>query len=673
MPDVNVTILDALDHEQLWRPWLKQSTSWEAWRSFLRVLFGLPLNDADLALFRECTGRTLPPQTAFQEAWLVCGRRAGKSVTLAFIAAYLAAFIDWSPYLVPGESAGIRIVAVDRRQAQVIFGYIRALLSGVPALAGEIARQDDDFIELKSGISIEVQTASFRSIRGYTIIALLADEIAFWRNEETAANPDTEILTAARAAQATLHGRGLLLTAGSPYAKRGEQYRTYRNHYGRDDSPVLVWRAATRTMNPSVPQEFIDEQLARDPEANAAEYLAEFRSDIGDFVPREVVDAAVVPDRRELPSVPGVDYVGAIDVSGGSVDSMTLAVAHAGPGSTVVLDAVREVRPPFSPEQVTQEFAELLRMYGISRIVGDRYGGLWPVEAFSRYGVSYKPADQSKSDFYRDLLPLLTSRKVELLDNPRLVNQIASLERRTARGGRDSIDHPPGAHDDLANAAAIALVRAALIAQPTLWRADALLQNGQAAPWPASAESIFATVAADETGCHWCLWGRDRSFGGAPLALIDYDRQPFSRDLIVALAARIISEATTAHAPSRMIYAQSALATEIIAIVTDAALAAISGASASLRDFNVAVRYDDIDELLRDRDALLLSGASAIGAGKCKMTITAVERSRTLPNPLAGLKPGAPASAAVDAALIGLAIAFAPKPERPLVRSSNSR
>jgi hypothetical protein len=28
------------------------------------------------------------------------------------------------------------------------------------------------------------------------------------------------------------------------------------------------------------------------------------------------------------------------------------------------------------------------------------------------------------------------------------------LERRTARGGRDSIDHPPGAHDDLANAVA---------------------------------------------------------------------------------------------------------------------------------------------------------------------------------------------------------------------------
>jgi hypothetical protein len=45
-----------------------------------------------------------------------------------------------------------------------------------------------------------------------------------------------------------------------------------------------------------------------------------------------------------------------------------------------------------------------------------------------------------------------------LLDHPRLVAQLCALERRTARGGRDSIDHPPGAHDDVANAAAGALV-----------------------------------------------------------------------------------------------------------------------------------------------------------------------------------------------------------------------
>ncbi len=48
-----------------------------------------------------------------------------------------------------------------------------------------------------------------------------------------------------------------------------------------------------------------------------------------------------------------------------------------------------------------------------------------------------------------------------MIDVPRLHAQLAGLERRVARGGRDSIDHAPGGHDDLANSAAGALVLAA--------------------------------------------------------------------------------------------------------------------------------------------------------------------------------------------------------------------
>jgi hypothetical protein len=47
-----------------------------------------------------------------------------------------------------------------------------------------------------------------------------------------------------------------------------------------------------------------------------------------------------------------------------------------------------------------------------------------------------------------DLLPLINSGAVDLLDHDRLVLQLTSLEKRTSRGGRDSIDHPPGGHDD---------------------------------------------------------------------------------------------------------------------------------------------------------------------------------------------------------------------------------
>ena len=77
-----------------------------------------------------------------------------------------------------------------------------------------------------------------------------------------------------------------------------------------------------------------------------------------------------------------------------------------------------------------------------------------PRQQFRKLGISYEPAAKPKSDLYRDLLPAINSRRIDLLDHPRLVNQLVSLERRTARGGRDSIDHAPGAHDDIANVVA---------------------------------------------------------------------------------------------------------------------------------------------------------------------------------------------------------------------------
>jgi hypothetical protein len=390
------------------------------------------------------------------EAWLVCGRRAGKSFILALIAAYLAIFEDWRPYLSPGEVGTIKVIAVDRRQARTIYRYCHALLAYVPVLAQYILASDGEEIELSNGIVIEIQTASFRSVRGYTVIAALCDELAFWRNDDSA-NPDEEIINALRPAMATIPG-SMLLCASSPYARRGALWKVYRRHWGQPGR-VLVWQADTRTMNPTVPEEVIAEAYESDPASAAAEYGAEFRADLEDYVSGEVVDALVMPGRHELPPLSDVTYMGFVDPSGGSADSMTLAIGHYGGAryEIRVLDLVREMRPPFSPESVVEEFVGVLRSYRIDRVYGDRYAGEWPRERFREHGIGYEPAEKAKSDLYRELLPLLNSRRVELLDHPRLINQVCSLERRTARGGRDSIDHPPGQHDDIANAAAGAL------------------------------------------------------------------------------------------------------------------------------------------------------------------------------------------------------------------------
>jgi hypothetical protein len=471
-PSPSISILDAIDSPEIWAGWFRDPKTWAPWRSFLSVLFGLPLSAADLELFRRCTGRQHPPAGGFTEAWLVIGRRGGKSFILALIAVFLAVFRDWKPYLSPGEVGTVKIIAVDRKQARVIHKYCRALLTKVPAFASLINRDTDDEIVLNNSITIEVQTASFRSTRGYTCIAALCDEIAYWRSDETASNPDSEILRALRPAMATIPD-AMLLCASSPYARRGELYSAWRRHHGRD-GPVLTWQAATRTMNSTVPQAFIDEQIERDPAGAAAEYGAEFRSDIEGFISREVVDAAVVPGRHELPRLSNVAYRGFVDPSGGGADAMTLAIAHRDPSGTVVLDLVRERRPPFSPEQVAAEFAGTLRAYGIHRVTGDHYAGEWPREQFAKHGVRYETSDRSKSEIYLESLPFLNSGRIELLDHPRLISQLCGLERHTARSGKDSIDHAPGSHDDLINSALGALLLASRSAAKMIMSPDQL-------------------------------------------------------------------------------------------------------------------------------------------------------------------------------------------------------
>jgi hypothetical protein len=449
------SIITALDHPQLFGPFF-QGVTWRAWRVFLKVLFGLPLADEhELKLYRHHTGRTEPSTTPFKEAAVVVGRRGGKSRILALAATYLAAFFDYSPYLAPGEVATIAVIAADRKQARTIFRFIIGLMRGVGPLAAMIDDETAEAIRLSNRVTIEIHTASFRVTRGYTFAAVLADETAFWRDENSA-NPDVEIFRALRPGLSTIPG-SILLNASSPYRKSGVLHTTFQRHFGKDGARVLVWRGTTAEMNPSIDPALIAEAYEDDPASAAAEYGAEFRDDIAEFVPRNIIDACTVRGRFELPPINGVHYTAFVDPSGGTADSMTLAIAHA-EREVGVLDAMREMRPPFSPEAVVAEFAALLRYYRISRITGDRYAGEWPRERFREYGISYEPSDRPKSEIYRDTLPLLNSGKVELLDLPRLAAQFAGLERRTARGGRDSIDHAPGAHDDMANAAAGALL-----------------------------------------------------------------------------------------------------------------------------------------------------------------------------------------------------------------------
>jgi hypothetical protein len=456
-PKAPITILDACRDPNIFGPWFKNQKSWAAWFVFLAAVFGLELADEELAVFHRFTDRTAPLPGGYLEATLIIGRRGGKSLILALIAAYLACFFDWGPYLTGGERGTIMIIAADRKQARAIFRYLKGMLS-IPLLAGLVTRETQESIDLSNGITIEILAANFKTVRSYTIVACLADEESFWSTDEGLANPDVEIINAIRPAMATIP-RAMLLKASSPYARRGDLFDDFRKYYGQNDARVLVWKASTRDMNPSVPQSFIDREYERDAAHASAEYGGEFRSDVESFVNREAVEACLVEGRFELPPVSGIEYSAFVDPSGGSADSMTLAITHR-EGDKVIVDAVREHRPPFSPESVVSDHAKLLKSYRIAKVHGDYYAGQWPRERFEQHGITYIPSGKVKSDLYRDLLPLVNGRRIELLDHPKSINQLCALERKTARSGKDSIDHPPKQHDDVINAIAGAAVHA---------------------------------------------------------------------------------------------------------------------------------------------------------------------------------------------------------------------
>ena len=349
------------------------------------------------------------------------------------------------------------VVAADRRQARVVHRYVRGLIHGNPMLRRMVVRETEEIIELNNRSAIEIGTASFRSIRGYSISCAVLDEVAYWQID--GANPDAEVLAGIRPALATLKGK--LVAISSPYARRGVLWNVFRKHYGGDDRRILVAKAPTLVMNPTIDPEIVAAALEEDAAAASAEWLAEFRSDVETFASREVIEGCVEFGVRERAPLARYSYSAFVDPSGGSSefndagDRPCRARRRGGAGCPgLPSGAPGTVQSDRGRGRVRGGLEVVSHPPGPRRQVRRRVAGGGVPEAGDQL-PGYRSAEER---FYRDLLPLLNSRRVDLLDEPRFLAQLVGLERRTARGGRDSIDHSPGAHDDVANAVAGALV-----------------------------------------------------------------------------------------------------------------------------------------------------------------------------------------------------------------------
>ena len=318
------------------------------------------------------------------------------------------------------------IFAPDQRQSTIVLDYATAIFEDSPLLSQLIQTRTADSLILNNNINIEVRSANFRRLRGATFIGVLGDEIAFWMDSDFSANPDSEILNSVKPGLLTTSGP--MFSISSPYARKGELWKRYDENFGPDGDPcVLVAKGSSIDFNNTLPQAVIDRALEKDPVAARSEYLAEFRSDVEEFVSLDAVRACINPNIFERPPQSNLTYHGFVDPSGGSADAMSLAVGHVDMARQVMcVDCIRCVDPPFSPE-VCEEFSRVLKSYRISKIIGDKYGGVWCREQFGRFGILYEQSAAPKSDLYLTLLALLNSRRIALLDNKKLVNESSAL------------------------------------------------------------------------------------------------------------------------------------------------------------------------------------------------------------------------------------------------------
>ena len=437
--------------------------SWTPWKTLLSAMFALKPQGGMLARYTKHTGRTVWPTEEFSELFVIAGRGAGKSLISALIATYLSVFREY-PGLVPGEVGIGMVLAVSKEQATNVMRYIKSFFALIPQLRALVLAETADSVTLKNGenvIKLQVFTNDYATVRGSSAIFCIADELAWWATDTSSANPDSEVIAAVKPALARVPG-SKLIAISSPYTFKGVLYDAYRQHYGRNASPTLIWKAATLEMNATADKAAIDRMMAEDPERGLAEFFAEFRSGLEELFSREKVEKCIVPGMRERGpgavlqsqySTPA--YVAFCDSSLMVHDSFTMAIAHR-EGQRVVLDVIREFPPAtkLNPADVVEQLIPVLDQYQIYEITGDRFSYTWVQDAFSKHGKSFRLSEVNRSGLYQYLLGWVNTATVDLLDNEKLVDQLVSLRRRQESEGKEVVDHPPSSHDDIANSVA---------------------------------------------------------------------------------------------------------------------------------------------------------------------------------------------------------------------------
>jgi hypothetical protein len=402
---------------------------------------------------------TFRPDGSPQYRRVLTGRGKKNSKTTDAVLAALYKCLVWKP---AGHKLNqVYFVASDLAQAADDLDLTKLLIRRNPMLQAELTIKSN-IVERKDGRgSIEILPArDAQGLHGKTYLFLVVDELHTQKTYDLLMALELD-RTRPDAVQWFASYASLYRHAGVPLVD------ILKQHEAKSDPRLYVsWYAGTvEEANPSLNgplgptlEDILDAQRSLPSWIFRRLYCNLPGQPDSAAFDAEKVEDAVISGRTVLPPQAGVEYVAFVDLSGGGGDDATLCIAHSEGGLAVVdclIDQGPRVNRTFSPEETVKKFADVLQQYRRSMVQGDRYAAQWPIQAFQKLGIHYRPADLNRSQLYAAFEPLLNSGRVELLDHPRMLQQFIGLVRKG-----EKIDHASGEHDDHCNSVAGACVRA---------------------------------------------------------------------------------------------------------------------------------------------------------------------------------------------------------------------
>ncbi|MBA7513940.1 hypothetical protein ES705_05958 [subsurface metagenome] len=441
----------------------------------LRVIYGLPLNNNQLKIYRKITKnrKEFEAEIEKEEAILVLGARSGKSLIASIIALYEATRKKWRKYLNRGEAGYIEVISTRQKQSEAIIGAnCLRLMENSPNLEGYIRDHTQSELILKNDMRILSLPCNSTAGRGLPIVCLIFDEVGHFYTEGVRA--DKDIFDALNPRRVQFPGSKLILIS-TPSAKQGLLWNFFDK--GFKNHKRLTAQSDTLFMNPLVDKNFLEKEKKRDIDSYRREFLAQFAERVEAFLSYDLVVNSLKL-AGDLPFKSEYQYFCGIDASGlAGRDKFSLAIAHE-QGNDIYVDKVKSWDLK-DPDPIMRDIKELAGIYNFVEVSIDRYAKGWVKNALEKIGleVNIRP---SLAEIYVNVKSLMLGDRLYLPDNQGIKKAFLNTQAFYGRNNALSIAHSRDSegHSDEADAIATAIFKITIKGEPTTSEAlDGISEN----------------------------------------------------------------------------------------------------------------------------------------------------------------------------------------------------